>query len=550
MDGTGAQPVEGGREAEGRDADLHGVRRELRAMEERFRSIIHKTADGMVVVDRDGRILFANKAAERLFGRSADELRGSPFGHTVVVGETTEIDLVRDGDPLVVEIRVMDTEWEGEPARIVSLRDVTDRKQAEARARQLIREQAARAEAEEAARRAEFLGEASRRLSASLAVDQTLRSTVSLIVEEIGDLCALDLADGEEVRRFAAVRPDSDREDLVREVEAHPASFGEDTASGRVLREKEPRLVRSPAGAADHDLGPAVDPSAVMLVPLDSGHECMGVLTVAATREETELTERQLHLAMEVARRAALAIENARLYRDAQAANRAKANFLSVMSHELRTPLSAILGYADLMAQGVAGEVTAQQEDYLGRIRSASNHLLQIIEEILGFASTEAGEEKVELESMTLGELMQAVRAVAEPLGEDSDNELSIQVDDADARVRTDPRKVRQVLLNLVSNALKFTEGGSVRVLARTEGDELVFTVSDTGPGIPEDAQEAIFERFWQAEDASTRRAGGTGLGLTVARSFARLLGGGIGVESEPGEGSIFTLRIPARPRA
>ncbi len=545
-----------GREAESHGEELRRTRRQLRAMEERFRSIIQKTADGMVVVGEDGGIRFANRAAERLFGRSVDALEGSPFGHPMVVGETTEIDIVRDGDVVVAELRVMETEWEGEPARIVSLRDITDRKQAEERARELIREQAARAEAEEAARQAEFLAEASRRLSSSLAVDETLRSTVSLVVDHFADFCVLDLVDSAGTRRFAAARDDGEEAALVREAEEYPVDFDGDTPLARVYRDREPARVspvtdawlRSATTGEEHyEMARSLGPRSVVMVPVCSGHECLGVLTAASTRPETELGRRHLHMATELARRAALAIENARLYQDAQAANRAKANFLSVMSHELRTPLSAIIGYTDLMDRGVVGDVNEDQSKYLGRIRASSNHLLQIIEEILGFASTEAGEERVEIEEVRLSRLMHAVTVVAEPVAAETDNRLTIEIDDGDALLRTDQKKVRQILLNLISNALKFTEGGSVRVEAGIQDDEAVFRVSDTGVGIPEERLDEIFDQFQQLEEATTRQAGGTGLGLTVARSYARLLGGKIHVQSEPGEGSTFTLRIPAR---
>lgn len=218
--------------------------------------------------------------------------------------------------------------------------------------------------------------------------------------------------------------------------------------------------LRSAAPEDSHyEIARSVGPRSLILVPLDSGRDCLGVLTAGSTREETRFGRRQLHLAVEIARRAGLAIENARLYRDAQAANQAKANFLSVMSRE-----------------------------------------------------------------------------------------LTVEVEDGSPRLRTDPPKVRQILLNLISNALKFTSAGSVRVGAEVRDGQAVFTVADTGVGIPDDQLDSIFERFSQLEAASTRRRGGTGLGLTVARSFARLLGGGIDVESEVGAGSTLMVWIPASP--
>lgn len=528
------------------------LRRELERAQERFRSIIQHTADGMVVVDDDQSVIqFANRAAARMFGQEPESLIGSRFGHPVAAGGTTEIDLVRDGEPIVAELRAMATEWEGEAAYIVSLRDITDRRTVESRSRELVREQVARLDAEEAARRGEFLAKAARRLSSSLALDETLQEVVQLVVEELADYCVLDLVEDGNVRRFAAgqgIGPDQ-----TLHAQEHPLLLTADTPQARVFRKREPVLVRhvdeawieSAAQSEEHlALLQELGPTSILFVPLDSGRECIGLLSAANTTSDS-FTERDLQLATELARHAALAIENARLYEDAEAANQAKSNFLSVMSHELRTPLSAIIGYTDLIDRGVVGEVSEKQSAYLGRIRASSNHLLQIIEEILAFAGTEAGKESVRPEEVQLGELMDGVAAVAEPMAAETELSFDIIVSDGDTATRTDPRKVRQVLLNLISNALKFTHEGSVVVRARREGDELVFEVEDTGVGIPEDRHESIFERFWQVEDPLTRRAGGTGLGLTVARSFATLLGGTLTVRSEPDVGSTFTLRIP-----
>jgi signal transduction histidine kinase len=547
------QPLGEG-EPESLRAELEETRARLRATEQRFRSIIQKTADGIVVVDGSGHVVFANRTAGVLFGRSADELVGSEFGHPLVVGESTEVDVVRDGETEVVELRVVETEWEGREARIVSLRDITDRREAEARRRELIREQVARAEAEEAARRAEILAEAGRRLASSIALEETLQNVVDFMADEFADYCILDLVEANGIRRFGAARGEDGLGPDLRAVLEHPLDPTSDSPPAQVFRRSEPLLVervdddwlRKSAKGGEHlEIMRRLDPQTMIVVPLYTGRECLGLLSVAGTTEDIRFSDRDLHLAAELGRRAALAIENARLYRDAEAANEAKTNFLSVMSHELRTPLSAIIGYADLIDRGVAGEVTDRQAQYLSRIRASSNHLLQIIEEILAFAGTESGEEGVRAETTTLGEIMEAVIAVAEPLARESDLEFDVSVDDGEQEMRTDTRKVRQILLNLNSNAFKFTDEGSIRVKARIDGEKAIFRVSDTGIGIPANRLEAIFERFTQVEAALTRKAGGTGLGLSVARSFARMLEGDLAVESEEGVGSTFTLRIP-----
>lgn len=544
-----------GKEPRRTGSDLEAVRRELHVVQERFRSIIERTADGILVVDGEGVIRFANPTAAELFGRSSPELVGSPFG-TPLSDEAMEIDIRRDGDPAVAELRVVDTVWEGEPASIVALRDITDRRKAEERERQLFREQLARSRAEQAARRASLLSEASRRLASSLDFRVTVGVVGELLVEEFADFCIIDLVIGDSGIRRMATRGEGRRAELLREATAYPLEPAAGSPQARAFRDCEPLHVREvdeewlrEATRDDAHLAIAreLGMGSLVLAPIYAGHECLGVLTAGRWRESDPFDLQEFHFATDLAERAALAIENALLYEEAQAANRTKANFLSVMSHELRTPLSAIIGYADLIDRGVAGEITTKQAKFIGRIRASSNHLLQIIEEILAFASAEAGEERVHAEPSSLDEILDGILAVAEPLAQDAPIDFIVEVEEPEARLETDTRKVRQILLNLISNAFKFTTEGHVRLRAGVEGEEVVFVVEDTGCGIDEASLEHIFDRFWQAEDPRTRRAGGTGLGLAVARGFVELLGGTIGVRSTVGEGSTFTVRLPRR---
>ena len=545
-----------GRQSEEEGSQLEAAHRELRVLQQRFRSIVERTADGILVIDEDGVIRFANRVAAELFGE--DDLVGSHFG-TPLSSDSLEIDILRGGDSTVAELRVMDTEWEGEPARIVSLRDVTDRKNAEERDRKLLGEQLARSRAEDTARRASLLSEASRRLAASLDFEATLGTVISLVVDEFADFCILDLVLGDDVKRQIAAAGSDERARRLEETGRFPLDVEADTPQARAFRACEPLHVpevtedwlKSATTGAEHlrvatDLGTR----SLIFVPIYTGRACLGVLTAGRWGDSEPFDEEDFHFATELGERAALAVENARLYQEAEAANRAKTNFLSVMSHELRTPLSAIIGYTDLMDRGIVGEVGEQQSRFLGRIRASSNHLLQIIEEILAFASTEAGEEKVHPEPVTMDEIIDGVLTVTEPLVHDKPVDFIVEVDDPDLELVTDSQKVRQVLLNLISNAFKFTTEGEVRLHAGSEGDQAVFRVQDTGPGIPQGRQAQIFEKFWQAEDPMTRRAGGTGLGLAVAKGFAELLGGTLDVRSVEGDGSVFTLRIPLGRRA
>jgi len=235
--------------------------------------------------------------------------------------------------------------------------------------------------------------------------------------------------------------------------------------------------------------------------------------------------------------------------RDAETANRTKGDFLAVMSHELRTPLSAIIGYQELLADGITGPVTDPQRHQLGRIKVSARHLLELIDEILTYSRAEAGKEEVQFEVTPVNALLDDAAALIEPLAADKGVDLAVYPLDASMEIRTDPRKVRQVLVNLLSNAVKFTDAeGTVTLRARRSDEALELAISDTGIGIEPEHLERIFDPFWQVEQKATRRAGGTGLGLSVSRRLARLLGGEVVVASELGRGSVFTVILPTNP--
>ena len=230
---------------------------------------------------------------------------------------------------------------------------------------------------------------------------------------------------------------------------------------------------------------------------------------------------------------------------EAIAASRAKSDFLARMSHELRTPLAAIIGYGELLSDGITGPVNEEQKRQLQRIRFSANHLLAIIDEILTLARMEAGKERVDLRDVEISEVMESVASMAEPLASAKGLSFRIETNPRDLSMRTDPVKLRQVLLNLLSNAVKYTDTGEVAVSTALNDGAVDFMVTDTGVGVSEEHLEKIFEPFWQVEHTTTRRAGGTGLGLAVTRQFVELLGGSIEVQSSLGKGSTFRVSIP-----
>jgi PAS domain S-box-containing protein len=240
------------------------------------------------------------------------------------------------------------------------------------------------------------------------------------------------------------------------------------------------------------------------------------------------------------------AIEDARRIADAESASRTRSEFLASMSHELRTPINATLGYTDLLEMEVAGPLTAQQRDYLARIRGTQQHLLAIVTDLLNYSRMEAGQVEYELVPVPVHALVDAVLPMVQPQALAKALTVVHGPCADDLVARTDRGKAEQVVLNLLGNAVKFTpDGGRITIACRRAGERVVVTIADTGPGIPEDQQGAIFAPFVQLGRSLTSGHEGTGLGLAISRDLVRAMGGDLTVESTPGEGSTFTLSLP-----
>jgi signal transduction histidine kinase len=545
------------------------------AGEARLRAIIDHVADGIVIVSSEGIMRFVNRAGAELFGRTATELLGQPFGHPVVEDERAEIDIVhKSGHTAVAELRVADIDWEGEPSLLVSLRDVTDRNEAEDRRRDLIREQGARERAEAEKRRFRFLAEAGAALDSSLDYREVFARLAALIVSpesafgvapeasdhppRLADWCLIDVIDHGKLTRVAAVHHESAKQPLLDELRDNfRPDLERPFPAAQVIRERKAilfpeldraHLVQLTESEEHADLIERIGVSSAMAAPLIARGEPVGALTFACA--DRSYTEEDLALANDLARRAALSITNAQLYDEAKQANRAKSDFLAVMSHELRTPLNAIIGYTDLLEAGVTGPLNESQIEQLGRISDSSAHLLSIVDEILTYSRTEAGQERLKTGTVELSDVLREVAAVMEPIAQRKDLALRVDATDETFEIETDQRKVRQILLNLVSNAIKFTESGEINISISRDVGGVLIEVRDTGIGIADEHLSRIFEPFWQIEQTSTRAAGGTGLGLSVARRLAVLLGGSISSSSKPGAGSTFSLRLPPTPPA
>jgi PAS domain S-box-containing protein len=240
------------------------------------------------------------------------------------------------------------------------------------------------------------------------------------------------------------------------------------------------------------------------------------------------------------------AIATARRLAEVEAASRAKSEFLAVMSHELRTPLNAIAGYAELLSLGLRGPVTEEQQRDLKRIRRSQQHLLAIINDILNYSRLDAGRVTYQSEAVSLLSVIDEIAPLVEPQATARALTLFRTPCDANAVARADRPKVEQILLNLLSNAVKFTPaGGRITISCANDEDQVAIIVSDTGPGIPPEQREAIFEPFVQLGRSLTTSHEGTGLGLAISRDLARAMGGDLTVASADGNGAAFTLSLP-----
>jgi signal transduction histidine kinase len=286
--------------------------------------------------------------------------------------------------------------------------------------------------------------------------------------------------------------------------------------------------------------------------PIHNDGKVIGGLLLRFTRPRTlSGSEEAFMLAM--SRIAGEALERARLFEAeraartaAEAANRAKAAFLASMSHELRTPLQAALGFAQLIRSGLYGPITPDQSEVLGRVERSQTHLTRLIDDILDFARLEAGRVRLNVEDVNVGEAITQLAPLVEQQATKKGIELSLVPPADPIIVSADRHRLQQILVNLVGNAIKFTpESGSIRVAALGNGDAATINVQDTGPGIPADRLQSIFEPFVQVNEGHTRPHSGVGLGLAISRDLARAMGGELGVESELGSGSTFSVTLP-----
>ena len=327
-----------------------------------------------------------------------------------------------------------------------------------------------------------------------------------------------------------------------------------ETVMGQAIRGHEPvevpDLIAMPSMPL-RDISVAAGYRAALIVPLVRADRVFGAI-VLQRRREGGFAPSTISLLRTFASQSSLAIQNARLFREIeekgrqlQVASQHKSQFLANMSHELRTPLNAILGYTELMLDGLYGELGDKPRGVLERVQANGRHLLGLINDVLDLAKIEAGQLTLAVDDYSVGAIVHSVVAATESLAEAKGLRLAAEVAPDLPAGRGDERRLTQVLLNIVGNAIKFTDKGSVTIAASAGNGFFTIAVADTGPGIPDADQARIFEEFQQVDNSSTRQKGGSGLGLAISRRIVEMHGGTITVESVPGQGATFRIHLP-----
>jgi signal transduction histidine kinase len=467
-----------------------------------------------------------------------------------------------------------------------------------------LREHDAALAAEVARRRAEFLAAASLRFGASLDQEITYAAIAGLALPGLRGWCVVDIVEvGGGIRRLAVMHPDEDKRVAARALIDRWLPTADDRIGVPALRDRRSFIVTERADAAM--AAAARDPDtlrvlrwlgagSLLVVPVVSHDVLLGAITFVSHPGAPAYTPADVEFGEALAERCAQALESARLYaaaraswieaeasraeaesaradaelarvqadaacaeaqvaRDeaeqartgAEAANSAKSHFLRTMSHELRTPLNAIIGYAQMMELGIHGPITTEQLVDLASIRRSQKHLLDLINEVLHYAKLESGHIEYDVRTVQLSEVLAWTRALVAPQARARGLALTIGTCHTDLVVLADPQKLRQVVVNILSNAVKFTNlGGSIDVSCAREDESVVVRVRDSGIGVPKEKLEVIFEPFVQVSSQLSRPHEGTGLGLAISRELTRGMGGDVTVESTLGVGSTFTVRL------
>jgi signal transduction histidine kinase/DNA-binding response OmpR family regulator len=426
-----------------------------------------------------------------------------------------------------------------------------------AQAKLLQHERDARNQAEIEKRRSAFLSEASRLLSSSLEFDSVLQQVAQLAVPELADWCIVDIIDGDVInwRDPVVAAIDAEKESLVRELKRKfPPKIDDEYGAAKVLRTGKPELISDASDLfaisivenANHlTLLHQLEAKSFMFVPIQIAGRTLGTISFVSAQPDRYYTEADLEMAMELARRSAFAIENARLYRESQVANRLKDEFLSIVSHELRTPLNAILGWSKLMQQGNLSD--AVQKAAASTIERNAQLQTQLIEDIIDAALIIQNQIRLTRYPLDLIPLIDTTLQTLQATAATKSIQIEAHLDLSVGHVFGDAKRLQQVIGNLLSNAIKFTpNGGRIEVRLEQTKTHAQLQIIDTGRGIHPEFLPHIYDRFRQADSSHSRLYGGLGLGLTISRHLIEMHGGTIYAASEgENRGTTITVQLP-----
>ncbi len=399
----------------------------------------------------------------------------------------------------------------------------------------------------------EALGEVSQAVNSTLDLDMVLKTIVAKAVQLSGTDAGSIYVFSNTRQQFRLRATYGMSEELITELSSQRIGLN-DPGIGDAARKRAPiQMLDLSEGKLPPVLKVVLEAGfrGILIVPLLRPNKIVGALVVRR-RKPGEFDHEVVHLMETFAAQSVLAIQNAKLFREIEekgreleAASRHKSQFLANMSHELRTPLNSVLGFTELLVDGIYGELPEKAKATVSRVQANGRHLLGLINDVLDLSKIEAGQLTLALDDYSVGQVVRSAVAAVEPLARAKGLVLASTVAENLPIGRGDERRLTQVLLNLAGNAVKFTEKGTVDIIADAIDGHFEIMVRDTGPGIAPADQTLIFEEFQQVDNSSTRQKGGTGLGLAISKRIVEMHGGTIGVESVPGSGSTFRMTIP-----
>lgn len=540
-------------------AGTRALLEKLRAAEHQAAGITSIAIDAIITIDEQQHIIVFNHGAETTFGWTAEEVMGKPLSillpdrvheihsrHIARFGAGTEVarrmgqrqaivGRRRDGSEFPAEASISRLDMAGRRLYTVVLRDITERHRQQQDER--------------------FLAGAGETLSASLDYESTLVSAVHLAVPHLADCCMLDLCDDNGMtRRIASVHEDHDRTKALRALEHRnePASdwpFPVATAMDdrtTITINGDPAATSAGRNDPRHDVVAGLGITSLTSLPLVARGRLIGALTLITTDEERRLDAERVGVAESVSRLLALSIDNAGLYQTAQRATVARDEILGAVSHDLRNPLAAI----SLCARALSSETNDKdRHEIVGAIVESAGMMNRMIEDLLDVSTIDSGHFRVDPSPQEVEPLLDRVIEMTSGAAHERHVEVRSALPASLPSVNVDPTRFVQVLANLVSNAVKFTDsGGVVTISAQPNANHAVISVRDTGIGIPREHLSHIFDRHWHAR--RTARTAGTGLGLAIARGIVHAHGGRIWVDSTEGVGSTFSFTVPIAPVA